>query len=96
MSLWNPAKIDKNKQLELDKRVILDIAQDKLERDLIKAKKKLKKLHAKWDNIDNFTLTKAQGIRIRNQLDNICFEKDTIERRLRLISELGKGLSKQS
>lgn len=92
MSFWNPARMNEDKQLELDKRVILGIAEDKLKKDLEKVEKKIEKYREERLKKDVFTMTRKQIANADMRADNLAFEKDAILRRLDLIADAKEGL----
>lgn len=87
MSFWNPARISEDRQLELDKRVILGIAEDKLKKDLEKVEKKIEKHRDKSINTDVFSITRKQRAKMNVTGDNLAFERNEILRRLDLIKD---------
>ncbi|MDU7363014.1 hypothetical protein [Clostridium sp.] len=87
MSFWNPARMSEDRQLELDKRVILGIAEDKLKKDLDKVEKKIEQHRDKVINIDVFSITRKQRVNMNVRADNLAFERNEILRRLDLIKE---------
>lgn len=92
MSFWNPARMNEDRQLELDKRVILNIAEDKLKKDLDKVEKKIEKHREERLKKDVFTMTRKQIANADIRADNLAFEKDAILRRLDLIADAKEGL----
>lgn len=91
MSFWNPARMNEDRQLELDKRVILGIAEDKLKKDLDKVEKKIEKHREERLKKDVFTMTRKQIANADIRADNLAFERNEILRRLELIKESKKG-----
>ena len=91
MSFWNPARMNEDRQLELDKRVILGIAEDKLKKDLDKVEKKIEKYREERLKKDVFTMTRKQIANADIRADNLAFERNEILRRLELIKESKKG-----
>lgn len=91
MSFWNPARMNEDRQLELDKRVILNIAEDKLKKDLDKVEKKIEKHREERLKKDVFTMTRKQIANADIRADNLAFERNEILRRLELIKESKKG-----
>lgn len=91
MSFWNPARMNEDRQLELDKRVILNIAEDKLKKDLDKVEKKIEKHREERLKKDVFTMTRKQIANADIRADNLAFERNEILRRLDLIKESKKG-----
>lgn len=92
MSFWEPARMSEDRQLELDKRVILSIAKEKLDRDLEKVEKKIKKHREKEINTDVFSTTRRQRANVNIRGDNLAFERNEILRRLDLVKdELERG-----
>ncbi|GAA0825347.1 hypothetical protein [Clostridium tertium] len=87
MSFWNPARMSEDRQLELDKRVILGIAEDKLKKALDKVEKKIEQHRDKVINIDVFSITRKQRAIMNVRADNLAFERNEILRRLDLIKE---------
>ena len=87
MSFWNPARMSEDRQLELDKRVILGIAEDKLKKDLDKVEKKIEQHRDKVINIDVFSITRKQRANMNVRADNLAFERNEILRRLDLTKE---------
>lgn len=85
MSFWNPARMGEDKQLELDKRVILNIAKEKLEKDLMRVQKKIDVDTEKYSNMNVFSMTRKQIANCRVKRDNLAFERNEIQRRLDLI-----------
>lgn len=85
MSFWNPARMGEDKQLELDKRVILNIVKEKLEKDLMRVQKKIDVDTEKYSNMDVFSMTRKQIANCRVKRDNLAFERNEIQRRLDLI-----------
>lgn len=91
MSFWNPARMSEDRQLELDKRVILGIAEDKLRKDLKKVEKKIEKHRESFINTDVFSITRKQRANMNVRADNLAFERNEIVRRLDLIKEAKEG-----
>ena len=91
MSFWNPERMNEDRQLELDKRVILGIAEDKLKKDLDKVEKKIEKHREERLKKDVFTMTRKQIANADIRADNLSFERNEILRRLELIKESKKG-----
>ncbi len=91
MSFWQPAKMSEDRQLELDKRVILGIAENKLRKDLEKVEKKIEKQRNDFINTDVFSITRKQRANMNVRADNLAFEKNEILRRLDLIKEAKEG-----
>ena len=91
MSFWNPARLNEDTQLELDRRVILGIAEDKLRKDLEKVEKKIEKQRNNFINIDVFSITRKQRANMNVRADNLALERNEILRRLDLIKE-AKGV----
>lgn len=87
MSFWNPARMSEDKQLELDKRVILGIAENKLKKDLERVEKKIAKHRDSSINIDAFAMTRKQRANMNVRADNLAFERNEVLRRLDLIKE---------
>lgn len=85
MSFWNPARMEETKQNQLDKRVILNIAKEKLEKDLMRVQKKIDVDTEKYSNMDVFSMTRKQIANCRVKRDNLAFERNGIQRRLDLI-----------
>lgn len=79
--------MSEDRQLELDKRVILGIAEDKLKKDLDKVEKKIEQHRDKVINIDVFSITRKQRANMNVRADNLAFERNEILRRLDLIKE---------
>lgn len=88
MSFWNPARMSEDKQSELDRRVILGIAEDKFKKDLEKVDKKIEKHRDKWINVSVFSMTRKQRVNMNVAADNLAFERNEILRRLDLIKEI--------
>ena len=91
MSFWQPSKMSEDRQLELDKRVILGIAENKLRKDLEKVEKKIEKQRNDFINTDVFSITRKQRANMNVRADNLAFEKNEILRRLDLIKEAKEG-----
>ncbi|MGG7058726.1 hypothetical protein ACQPUZ_10550 [Clostridium tertium] len=91
MNFWQPARMEENKQLELDIRVILSIAEDKLKKDLEKVEKKIEKHRESFIGKDVFSMTRKQRANINVRADNLAFERNEILRRLDLIKEAKEG-----
>ena len=91
MSFWNPARMNEDRQLELDKRVILGIAEDKLKKDLEKVEKKIEKHRESFINTDVFAISRKQRANMNVRADNLAFERNEILRRLDLIKEAKEG-----
>ena len=87
MSFWNPARMSEDKQLELDRRTILSIAKEKLDKDLEKVNKKIEKHRDKEINKDVFSTTRKQRANANIRGDNLAFERNEILRRLDLVKE---------
>jgi len=87
MSFWEPARMSEDRQLELDRRVILGIAEEKLKKDLEKAEKKIEKHREKEMNTDVFSTTRKQRANANIRGDNLAFERNEILRRLDLVKE---------
>lgn len=92
MSFWNPARMSEDRQLELDKRVILGIAEDKLKKDLEKVEKKIEKHRESFINTDVFTMTRKQRANMNVRADNLAFERNEMLRRLDLIRKAKEEL----
>lgn len=86
------AKLSENRQLELDKRVILNIAEDKLKKDLERVEKKIEKHREDYLKKDIFTMTRSQIANANIRADSLSFERNEILRRLELIKEAKEGL----
>lgn len=82
---WNPAKISEDRQLELDKRVILGIALTGLEKQLNQALKKAKSASDYLRQIDYTNSTKRTIASARNRSQVAQQEVDNINRRIDLI-----------
>lgn len=91
MSFWNPAKMDADVQMQLDKRVILGIAKDKLTKDLERVEKKLKAHRDKYTSIDVYSITRKARASMNTRGDNLAFERNEILRRLELIKNELEG-----
>lgn len=91
MSFWNPARMNEDRQLELDKRVILGIAEDKLKKDLEKVEKKIEKHRDSFVGKDVFAISRKQRANMNVRADNLAFERNEILRRLELIKEAKEG-----
>lgn len=92
MSFWNPARMSEDKQLELDKRVVLNIAKEKLSKDLEKVEKKIEKHRDKAMSKDVFSMSRKQRVNMNVIGDNLAFERNEILRRLDLVKdELERG-----
>lgn len=87
MSFWNPARMNEDRQLELDKRVILSIAKEKLSKDLEKIEKKIEKHRDKAMSKDVFSMSRKQRANMNVTGDNLAFERNEILRRLDLVKE---------
>lgn len=87
LSFWSPARMSENKQLELDRRVILGIAQDKLKKDLDSIEKKMEKHRESFIGKNILSMTKSQRANMNKKADNLAFERNEILRRLDLIKE---------
>ena len=91
MSFWNPARMEETKQNQLDKRVILGMAKEKLIKDLQKVNKKIEADNKKWSRIDVFSISRKQRASMNTRRDNLAFERNEVQRRLDLIeNELQK------
>lgn len=88
MSFWQPARLGENKQLELDTRVILGIAEEKLKKDLSKVESNIEKHKEKFIGQDIFSITRKQRANMNVRADNLAFERNEIMRRLELIEEM--------
>ena len=91
MSFWQPARMSEDRQLELDRRVILKIAGDKLKKDLERVEKKIEKQRNDFINTDVFSITRKQRATMNTRADNLAFERNEILRRLDLIKEAMEG-----
>ena len=89
---WGNAKISEDKQLELDKTVILGIAEDKLKKDLDKVEKKIEKHREERLKKDVFTMTRKQIANADIRADNLAFERNEMLRRLDLIRKAKEEL----
>lgn len=87
MSFWNPARMSEDKQLELDKRVVLSIAKEKLSKDLEKIEKKIEKHRDKAMSKDVFSMSRKQRANMNVTGDNLAFERNEILRRLDLVKD---------
>lgn len=88
MSFWQPARMEENKQLEIDTRVILGIAEEKLKKDLSKVESNIEKHREKFIGQDVFSITRKQRANMNTRADNLAFERNEILRRLDLIGEM--------
>lgn len=79
--------MSEDKQLKLDKRVILGIAEDKLKKDLDKVNKKIDQDNEKRQGLDVFSTSRKQRANMSMKRDNLAFERNEILRRLGLIEE---------
>ena len=87
MSFWNPARMNEDRQLEIDIRVILGIAEEKLKKDLEKVERKIEKHRESFIGKDVFAMTRNQRANMNIRADNLAFERNEILRRLDLIEE---------
>ncbi len=87
MILWNPARMSEDRQMELDIRVILNIAEDKLRKDLDRVEKKMEKHRERFMGNDSFS-TRKQRANMNIRADELAYEKNTVLRRLDLIKEV--------
>ena len=87
MSFWNPARMNEDRQLEIDIRVILGIAEEKLKKDLEKVERKIEKHRENFIGKDVFAMTRNQRANMNARADNLAFERNEILRRLDLIKE---------
>lgn len=83
--------MSEDKQCELDKRVILGIAEDKLKKDLYKVEKKIEKHRESYISKDILSITRKQRVNMNVRADNLAFERNEILRRLDLIKEAKEG-----
>lgn len=88
MSFWEPARMTEEVQFEIDKRVILNIAKEKLKKDLEKVNRKISKDDENREGINILSLTRVRRANMNIKRDNLAFEKMEIERRLNLIKEV--------
>ena len=88
MSFWQPARMTENKQLELDRRVILGTALNEFKKQLKSVQKKMDKQTEEALKVDVFNLTKAQRVRRNVKADLLAEERRTIERRIDIIEVL--------
>lgn len=88
MSFWNPARMSEDRQLELDIRVILGIAEEKLKKDLYKVETNIEKHRETFLSKDVFSITRKQRANMNVRADNLAFERNEILRRLDLIQEI--------
>lgn len=91
MGFWEPAKIDKDTQLELDKRVIIGLAKEKLTSQLNSVEKRLEKQREKLNYADHSNTSKRALNKLRNNYTFSIKERDSIQRRIDICEEYLKG-----
>lgn len=79
--------MNEDRQLEIDIRVILGIAEEKLKKDLEKVERKIEKHRESFIGKDVFAMTRNQRANMNVRADNLAFERNEILRRLDLIEE---------
>ena len=82
--MWKPVRADDDTQ---DKKIILNIAKKQLEKDFVKITKKLEKTSEELGGMCPFANSKKRVASKRNKLSAECFERDEIEKRLKIIEE---------
>ena len=93
MSFWNPIRMREDRQKELDTRIILGIAEEKLKKDLEKVEKKIEKQRNELIKTDMFSVTRKQGENMKSRADVLAVEKNQILRRLDLIIEIKEKIN---
>lgn len=87
MSFWNPERISEDKQLELDRRVIINLAKEKLTNQLNKIETRLEKQREKLNKADYSNTSKRAITNLRNDYTFTVKELDSIKRRIEICEE---------
>ena len=84
MSFWNPERISEDKQLELDMRVIINLAKEKLTSQLNKIETRIEKQREKLNKADYSNTSQRAITKLRNDYTFSINERDSIKRRLEI------------
>lgn len=84
MSFWNPERISEDKQLELDRRVIINLAKEKLTSQLNKVEIRIEKQREKLNYADHSNTTTRMINKLRNDYTFSIKERDSIKRRIEI------------
>lgn len=82
MGFWDPAKIDEDRQLELDHRVIVNLAKEKLLSQKNKVNLRAEKQREKLNNADHSNTSQRTLNKLRNDYTFTIKELDSIQRRI--------------
>jgi hypothetical protein len=88
MGFWEPAKIDKDIQVDNDRRIIARLAKEKLESQAKKVNTRLENQREKLKSIDYSNSTKRAVTTARSNYDFTLKELDSIKRRIDICNEL--------
>ena len=87
MSFWNPERISEDKQLELDRRVIINLAKEKLISQLNKVEIRLEKQREKLNYADHSNTSQRTLNKLRNDYTFTVKELNSIQRRIDICEE---------
>lgn len=87
MSFWNPERISEDKQLELDRRVIINLAKEKLTSQLNKVEIRIEKQREKLNYADHSNTSQRTLNKLRNDYTFTVKELNSIQRRIDICEE---------
>lgn len=87
MSFWNPERISEDKQLELDRRVIINLAKEKLTSQLKNVETRIEKQREKLNYSDHSNTSQKTLNKLRNDYTFSIKERDSIKRRIEICEE---------
>lgn len=87
MSFWNPERISEDKQLELDRRVIINLAKEKLTSQLKNVETRIEKQREKLNYSDHSNTSQKTLNKLRNDYTFSIKERDSIKRRIEICED---------
>lgn len=87
MSFWNPERISEDKQLELDMRVIINLAKEKLTSQLKNVETRIEKQREKLNYSDHSNTSQKTLNKLRNDYTFSIKERDSIKRRIEICED---------
>lgn len=87
MSFWNPTKVSEDRQLELDRRVIVKLGMEKLLAQKSKVELRLEKQRDKLGKSDYSNTTQRALTKLRNDYTFTIKELNSINRRIEMCED---------
>lgn len=87
MSFWNPEKVGEDRQLELDRRVIVKLGMEKLLAQKSKVELRLEKQRDKLSKSDYSNTTQRTLTKLRNDYTFTIKELNSINRRIEMCED---------